>query len=159
MTHEVRDTRRVVMEAIRASIEETGLSPTIRELRKRTGIASTSTVSYHLQRLRLDGLIEYTPGQARSIRLPDQKHSELRMLVFSSGSDKRRRVLEYIDWYWESYGRGPSYQDISYGVKLAKSGVFSHVKRLKKAGLLSEVEDTFRSVKVTELGKSMLENP
>jgi DNA-binding MarR family transcriptional regulator len=39
----------------------------LRELCRKTGIRSTSTVSYHLDRLEEDGLIKRVPGQARGI--------------------------------------------------------------------------------------------
>ena len=43
--------------------------PTLREIMAAEGIASTSVVLYHVRKLAAAGLITYTPGLHRSIRI------------------------------------------------------------------------------------------
>lgn len=63
------ENRRKVMDAIREYIDAHGYPPTVRELCSMTGIRSTSNVSWHLEVLARDGLIERTPGVSRGIRI------------------------------------------------------------------------------------------
>lgn len=44
-----------------------GLSPTIREIGKATGISSTSVVNYHVRKLEDEGRLERVPGASRGI--------------------------------------------------------------------------------------------
>lgn len=60
---------RKIMEAIEAYIQENGIPPSIREIKERAKLSSTSVVKSHLQRLAEAGYIEYQPEQARSIRI------------------------------------------------------------------------------------------
>ena len=52
---------------IREFMKERGYSPTLRDLMTRTGIASTSTVSYHLNKLETMGLIRRDANVCRGI--------------------------------------------------------------------------------------------
>jgi hypothetical protein len=46
-----------------------GYPPSVREIGRGVGVASTSTVHYYLARLRREGAIDMTPGRARGIRV------------------------------------------------------------------------------------------
>ena len=58
-----------VMAAIERLLGERGYPPTVRELAVATGIASTSTVDYYLERLEQAGLIERDERVSRGIRV------------------------------------------------------------------------------------------
>lgn len=47
-----------------------GIAPTIREIADATGLRSTSTVQYHVNRLIVRGHLIRTPNAQRSLRLP-----------------------------------------------------------------------------------------
>jgi repressor LexA len=51
---------------------ERGYAPTYREIRERIDVASTNTVQKHLLCLKRDGLVEYRPDAARTVRLTDK---------------------------------------------------------------------------------------
>lgn len=61
------DPRSQILAAIRDSVKERGYPPTLREIAEAVGLASTSSVHYHLRALRRDGLIELVPGRPRSV--------------------------------------------------------------------------------------------
>ena len=61
--------RQSVLDAIRSLTREHGYAPTVREIRKATGIASSQTVKYHLDALKRDGKIDFVPHSPRTIRL------------------------------------------------------------------------------------------
>lgn len=68
------NTRVQMLEAIKAYITQHGYPPTVREICDMTGIASTSTVHYQLQRMFADGTLETDhPGMPRAIRVPGMK--------------------------------------------------------------------------------------
>lgn len=68
------NTRVQMLEAIKAYITQHGYPPTVREICDLTGIASTSTVHYQLQRMFADGTLETDhPGMPRTIRVPGTK--------------------------------------------------------------------------------------
>lgn len=46
-------------------------SPTVRELQEWLGMASTSVVMYHLEKLQALGLVTREPGLARTLRLTE----------------------------------------------------------------------------------------
>lgn len=65
----VTDRQSAILEWIRAYIALRGFSPTIREIGKAFGIASSNGVSDHLWRLRYKGLITWVDGRSRTLRL------------------------------------------------------------------------------------------
>lgn len=58
-----------LLEAIRCYQAERGYSPTVRELCEILGVASTSTVHWHLANLQERGLVTWEPGLTRTLRL------------------------------------------------------------------------------------------
>lgn len=60
-----------ILQAIRQHITEHGHAPTIRELKERLGVASTSTVYHHLSTLKERGLVTWTKGHNRTLRLTE----------------------------------------------------------------------------------------
>ena len=60
--------REQVYEAIKAFLQERGYSPAVRDICAALGV-STSTVHYHMRRLRREGRIVFEDGQARTVRL------------------------------------------------------------------------------------------
>lgn len=63
---------------MRRYIEEHGFAPSVREIGQAVGIRSTKAVKYHLDILVGQGVLERTPGQARSLTLQHFNSSTLR---------------------------------------------------------------------------------
>jgi SOS-response transcriptional repressor LexA len=63
------ETGRRILRFLRAYHAEHSWMPTVREMADGLGIASTSTVAFHLDRLERGGWIVQERGQARCIRL------------------------------------------------------------------------------------------
>jgi repressor LexA len=61
--------QRDILRAIAGSVETRGYPPTIRELCPLLGVTSMNAVLDHLQRLRVKGLLEWSPGSPRTLRL------------------------------------------------------------------------------------------
>jgi len=66
-----RDRSRLIVQAIRKSIEEKGFPPTVRELQAASGAKSTATIHYTLKRLEEQGVIRRDPKLSRGIELTD----------------------------------------------------------------------------------------
>ena len=62
-----------MLEFIRASVEEKGCPPTIREIGSAVSISSTSVVNYNLNILQAKGYIRRNRDISRGVRLVDQK--------------------------------------------------------------------------------------
>jgi repressor LexA len=60
-----------ILDAIRASMRERGIPPTMRELADTVGLASTSSVEHHLRVLAEQGAIRRLPGAARAVVIAD----------------------------------------------------------------------------------------
>lgn len=69
MQTELKPLQREMLRFMREYIALRGYPPTIRDIVKGTGQSSTSTVSYHLDRMAAAGYIERDPGISRGIRL------------------------------------------------------------------------------------------
>lgn len=61
-------TRDEVLAFIRIYHAEHGYGPSHKEIAAAVGLASTSTVSHHLHRLRDEGLVTWTEGLQRTLR-------------------------------------------------------------------------------------------
>ena len=68
---ELHSTTDLVLQAIETFWAEEGYSPSIRDIMEATSISSTSVVRYHIDRLEWAGVIERTPGIARSYVLKE----------------------------------------------------------------------------------------
>ncbi|GGK62132.1 hypothetical protein Sme01_04090 [Sphaerisporangium melleum] len=64
-----RNRRLLVLRAIASHVERHGYAPSIREIGRGAGLASTSSVTHHLSRLARMGLIEYRPRCPRALRV------------------------------------------------------------------------------------------
>ena len=73
---EPHSTTAAVLQAIQAFWAEEGFSPSIRDVMDATGITSTSVVRYHLLKLEQAGVIERTPGVARSYVIIEKEGKE-----------------------------------------------------------------------------------
>jgi len=60
-----------ILEYIMASVEEQGCPPTLREIGRRCGIASTGSVEFHLAALERAGMISRRCGTARGISVAE----------------------------------------------------------------------------------------
>lgn len=69
MTKHDADRKRKIVEYIAAMIRANGVPPSVREIARAVGLASTSAVHHHLRALEEDGLLERGAAQARTIRL------------------------------------------------------------------------------------------
>jgi Mn-dependent DtxR family transcriptional regulator len=87
-----------LLEAIRDA-ERRGEVPSVRELRDRCGISSTSVVLYHLRRLAVDGDITLGErGKSRSYKLTEQGRG------LPSDEELLRRCLVYLETELSSTG-------------------------------------------------------
>lgn len=64
---DIKGKRRQIYVYIVDFLNEHGYPPTIREIKAHIGVKSTSTVEYHLRKLKESGLISQEDGKARSI--------------------------------------------------------------------------------------------
>ena len=69
MTRHDAELKRKIMDVIAATIRARGYPPSVREIAKAVGLASTSAVHHHLQILEKDGYLERGAAQSRAIRL------------------------------------------------------------------------------------------
>ncbi|WP_329460862.1 winged helix-turn-helix transcriptional regulator [Streptomyces sp. NBC_01431] len=58
-----------ILAAMRDAITRTGVPPTIQELADAVGLASTSSIAYHLERLERQGIIIRMNGAGRVYRI------------------------------------------------------------------------------------------
>ena len=69
MTRHDAERKRKIMDVIAATIRARGYPPSVREIAKAVGLASTSAVHHHLQALEREGYLERGAAQSRAIRL------------------------------------------------------------------------------------------
>jgi repressor LexA len=69
VTRHDAERKRKIMDVIAATIRARGYPPSVREIAKAVGLASTSAVHHHLQVLEREGLLERGAAQSRAIRL------------------------------------------------------------------------------------------
>jgi repressor LexA len=58
-----------VLDFIRFYVSRKGYAPTVREIARGVGLASTSAVWHHLRRLERDGRVSHQAGASRTIRV------------------------------------------------------------------------------------------
>jgi len=70
--------QRKVLEVIRASVEERGYPPTVREIGEAVGLTSTSSVSHQLTTLQKKGFLRRDPSRPRAVdvRMPGESHPQ-----------------------------------------------------------------------------------
>lgn len=73
----LRERHHRVLKTIARSYEETGYSPSLREIGKGAGISSTSVVRYYLDQLAEHGYLERRPGQFRTVTLTPKAYNLL----------------------------------------------------------------------------------
>ena len=75
-----RQTTLQILDTIQEYMQEKGFSPSIRDIRERSGLQTTSRVLRHLRVLTDEGIITRTPDLARSIVLtgvnPPERHPD-----------------------------------------------------------------------------------
>jgi repressor LexA len=69
VTRHDAERKRKIMDVIAASIRANGYPPSVREIAKAVGLASTSAVHHHLQILTEEGYLDRGESQSRAIRL------------------------------------------------------------------------------------------
>lgn len=69
MTRHDAERRRKILDYIAAMIRASGVPPSVREIARAVGLASTSAVHHHLRALEEDGYLERGAAQSRMIRL------------------------------------------------------------------------------------------
>jgi SOS-response transcriptional repressor LexA len=67
------DRRAAIVEFVRAYWAEHSIPPTLTEITAGVGLNSHAGVLNHVRRLFADGILEMTPGTARSIRLASKR--------------------------------------------------------------------------------------
>lgn len=69
MTRHDAERKRKILDVVAATIRARGYPPSVREIAKAVGLASTSAVHHHLQILEREGYLERGAAQSRAIRL------------------------------------------------------------------------------------------
>src|SRR5918999_4870471 len=69
MTKHDAERKRKILEHIAGTLRARGYPPSVREIARAVGLASTSAVHHHLQILEREGLLERGASQSRAIRL------------------------------------------------------------------------------------------
>jgi repressor LexA len=69
VTRHDAERKRKILDVIAATIRARGYPPSVREIAKAVGLASTSAVHHHLQILAREGYLERSSSQSRAIRL------------------------------------------------------------------------------------------
>jgi repressor LexA len=69
VTRHDAERKRKILDVIAATIRARGYPPSVREIAKAVGLASTSAVHHHLQILEKEGYLERGAAQSRAIRL------------------------------------------------------------------------------------------
>ena len=116
MTRHDAERKRKILDVIAATIRARGYPPSVREIAKAVGLASTSAVHHHLQILEREGYLERGRApQSRAIRLTPHGRAPARARAASSRrrrSPARRTRLPVIG---EIAAGGPieAYQDAS----------------------------------------------
>ena len=77
MNNNLSARQKKILEYIETFIAQNGYPPTIREIGKHVGIASTSVVNYNLNKLVERGYIERQPEVSRGLRLVSQTSEEM----------------------------------------------------------------------------------
>ncbi|MNG26276.1 LexA repressor [compost metagenome] len=85
------DTSLRILEFLRQHIGEKGYSPTIAEIGDAVGLRSSSTTHGYIKRLQDAGLVTFTEGTARSIRLVEE--TEQVAIEQLRAENKRLRAL------------------------------------------------------------------
>ncbi|QHW34506.1 transcriptional repressor LexA [Paenibacillus rhizovicinus] len=69
--------QQAILEFIKAEVRDKGYPPSVREIGEAVGLASSSTVHGHLDRLEKKGLIRRDPTKPRAIEILDGEDNEL----------------------------------------------------------------------------------
>lgn len=77
MTKHDAERKRKILDHIAATLRARGYPPSVREIAKAVGLASTSAVHHHLQILEREGYLERGAAQSRAIRLTPTAALEL----------------------------------------------------------------------------------
>ncbi|OAH61931.1 hypothetical protein [Domibacillus aminovorans] len=72
MPKPLTERRQKIFDYICSYIEQNNYSPSVREIGKHVGLVSTSTIQWHLDRLRADGYVTWQDGKPRTLRLLKQ---------------------------------------------------------------------------------------
>jgi len=87
--HSSNDSRRRRMILFIHEFKETrDYSPNVREIGSATRITSTSMVRYYLNGLRLDGLLDFNPHEARTVRLTKSGKLYVKELLASKSAQR-----------------------------------------------------------------------
>ncbi|MFD2673027.1 transcriptional repressor LexA [Marinicrinis sediminis] len=68
--------QQAILEFIKTEVKEKGYPPSVREIGEAVGLASSSTVHGHLERLEKKGLIRRDPTKPRAIEILDEETGE-----------------------------------------------------------------------------------
>jgi repressor LexA len=73
--------QQAIMDFIRANVKEKGYPPSVREIGEAVGLASSSTVHGHLERLQAKGYLRRDPTKPRAIELLENEPERLHTVV------------------------------------------------------------------------------
>jgi SOS regulatory protein LexA len=73
----ISNRQQAILEFIKNEVREKGYPPSVREIGEAVGLASSSTVHGHLDRLEKKGLIRRDPTKPRAIEILDQDENEI----------------------------------------------------------------------------------
>lgn len=69
MHNKLTKKQKEVLQAIENYIEVKGFAPSVRDIKERVHLASSSTVHRHMEKLKKKGYITWEPAQPRTLRI------------------------------------------------------------------------------------------
>src|SRR5574343_1917895 len=106
---------------------------------------------------RADGRRHQTPAQTENCanarpqtvhptRQPETRRCQMPPGVTLHGEQRRQEILDFILNYEAQHGYTPAIREISMGVNLCQSGVFSHLKILQRQGKIGYGDNRRRTI-------------
>ena len=99
------DRQQQMLDFIRKFREKSGYSPSVRDIAEAMGIGSPNGVFCHLKALKTKGLIDWTPSEARSIVVLDERENGWRDAIYSPPTDEEV-VLVFVPLWHNSVWTG-----------------------------------------------------
>ena len=94
-TNELTIQQRMILEAIRDSIQQRGYPPSVREVGAMVGMVSPSSVQHQIQALERKGYLRRYPHRARALEVTEKGGAPLRPHVVDS---ETRAALVLLGW-------------------------------------------------------------
>ena len=115
MTKHDAERKLKILDFIAATLRARGYPPSVREIARAVGLASTSAVHHHLQILEREGYLERGAAQSRAIRLTPDRRDPARPDQRARPAGHHRATSHVLPIIGEIAAGGPieAYQDAS----------------------------------------------